>query len=963
MKRILTFIMSFCILISMLSGCAVVLHDAPNGIENVYIVSNAEKYRRDEYISPTPETKLTASLAKYEGEGMQFILKFPKDVAEVKVAMTDLVLDGGTEKIEKISLYKEHYINCTKDYNKSTPAGYYPDALIPIDGDLQINNSVDIPANNNQGYWITVKTAGNQTAGIYKGEVTVSYKGGKDIKIPVEVEVWDFELPVKPSFETAYAVSDWSAFSYLNNKNVYVPFNELRTQLFEFSYEYRVSGGYLPIEYNTSPQHIADQTEAALKKYPQVTCFNLGNPNKDLADALEAKGLLQYGYTYLFDEPGYSDEINENIQQRYKEVHSLNPHIRNMLTTAPRVEIPDTDIWCGIWSSYGCDEYVIRDFQEKGDTVWWYGCVGPQAPYPTYHIMDDVMTSRLVHWMQKDFNVTGNLYWATCIYQIYNLDDEAAGYSKQRDIWNDPYIFRYGDGSEGGAAGDGYLFYMGYENDGYVNKTMPVPTIRFEAIRDGNEDYEYLVLLENKIKALFEKWNITDITVDEYMDTYYDSLYVSMGNFDHSPDMLLKMRNRVANDIINAENLVMVSAAPCSDAVNRRLVRVYAENGSAVTIDGNNVEGKNMGAYSVYDKYFDMSKVADFTDIVVNVNGNEYKRTLKAIEDSEYMYDAKLKAQNNAKALGLENYSIVRDLFAKNTFVSFVSPSLGSLDEQLQNPGSGEPQVEVISNSEEMRNKVIKALAKEAENTIPVAVLNESDFLNKCTEEILSIYVPVGAEVKVNGNPATLIRSDNNNSLYEARVDTKDVYRASYELSVTYNGKTETWTKFLVNEILEATAVVDFSDPEFIEKMKAYGKNEGLVFDVVEYEGIPSLKITFNAVDDRITMPGNCLIKTNLNGYEKVYLDIVNLQDKDMEGVDIEICTSRDALPVNFKKTEANFNGMLSQKMPIGRFNKVTRILFEVGNSSADTETACGSYIIKGLYVVKEKNNDLNINK
>ena len=45
---------------------------------------------------------------------------------------------------------------------------------------------------------------------------------------------------------------------------------------------------------------------------------------------------------------------------------------------------------------------------------------------------------------------------------------------------------------------DTYLVYPGREDDGIVNRNMVVPSIRFETIRDGIEDFDLLTIREER---------------------------------------------------------------------------------------------------------------------------------------------------------------------------------------------------------------------------------------------------------------------------------------------------------------------------------------------------------------------------------------------------------------------------------------------------------------------------------
>ena len=188
------------------------------------------------------------------------------------------------------------------------------------------------------------------------------------------------------------------------------------------------------------------------------------------------------------------------------------------------------------------------------------------------------MTSRLVMWMQKDWQISGNLYWtATLGSSKYNAELEVY---ETREQWTDPYAFPV-------SAGDGYLVYIGGKNDGIINRNIPVPSMRMESIRDGTEDNIYLTLLEEKITERLETWGIEELSADEIMDTYYTPLYNSMGDFDHDETLMLRMREIIAHDIMSESNLI-AAVLPYMDeeSTNKREVRVYAEPGASVLIDG-----------------------------------------------------------------------------------------------------------------------------------------------------------------------------------------------------------------------------------------------------------------------------------------------------------------------------------------------------------------------------------------
>ncbi len=128
---------------------------------------------------------------------------------------------------------------------------------------------------------------------------------------------------------------------------------------------------------------------------------------------------------------------------------------------------------------------------EDGNDLWWYGTVEPDPPYPGYHIDDTLLSARLLSWMQYDYNIQGNLYWAANNYAYGENGSYGYGYL---DDYHDRPVMSLG------TPGDGVLMYPGkrYGVDG------PLSTVRLEAIRDGMEEYEFWYYLNKKYEEISE---------------------------------------------------------------------------------------------------------------------------------------------------------------------------------------------------------------------------------------------------------------------------------------------------------------------------------------------------------------------------------------------------------------------------------------------------------------------------
>ena len=188
------------------------------------------------------------------------------------------------------------------------------------------------------------------------------------------------------------------------------------------------------------------------------------------------------------------------------------PHV---ITTAYNPEMVGSDTvggvqtWCPQYQHWHTEsqrqEYYDRMETEDrvgGEEAWWYGCNNPKAPYPTYHLDDDLIGTRVLSWMHFDYDVQGDLYY--CVNMVSHTD--------QAQPWKELY---YDD-----AANDGRMIYPGSE----FGIFGPVSTLRMESIFQGREDYECLWQIEQAIIA-YNDANGTDHNPEELMSWLYEGLY------------------------------------------------------------------------------------------------------------------------------------------------------------------------------------------------------------------------------------------------------------------------------------------------------------------------------------------------------------------------------------------------------------------------------------------------------
>lgn len=205
----------------------------------------------------------------------------------------------------------------------------------------------------------------------------------------------------------------------------------------------------------SSRQFIADQGLARIAKA--------------YADHLREKGWLSMAYSYVSDEPEAEQYPVLNLVM--SEIRKAAPDLRNMMTARSfPEELKYVDIWCP--EVYSFNPELAAQEQRKGKLVWWYPAFSTRHPFPDFWVDYPALDCRVIFWMTWKHHLDGLLYWSISNWYAQNPWENAATFP--------------------GANGDGTLIYPG-EDGG------PVNSIRWESIRDGSEDYDYLSLLQELV--------------------------------------------------------------------------------------------------------------------------------------------------------------------------------------------------------------------------------------------------------------------------------------------------------------------------------------------------------------------------------------------------------------------------------------------------------------------------------
>jgi len=202
--------------LAILAAETLVLH-AQSG-PTVWVVPALTRVAADQPAGSQREITLWAARREYES--FQVVVRAAAGgLKNVNVAISDLTSKRGRISKANFTLYREHYVHINRGSpdrggtNRPLGTGWYPDALIPFTastggalGSAPLRAvPFDLAPSINQPIWMDVFVAPETSPGRYTGSVTVSSDEGK-AAVSVIVNVWNFELPLRPSLPSAFNI-------------------------------------------------------------------------------------------------------------------------------------------------------------------------------------------------------------------------------------------------------------------------------------------------------------------------------------------------------------------------------------------------------------------------------------------------------------------------------------------------------------------------------------------------------------------------------------------------------------------------------------------------------------------------------------------------------------------------------------------------------------------------------------
>jgi len=143
--------------------------------------------------APTDEdATVRLSAARGEFEPVQVVLRPKQALSGVTASISDLSGDGGTIPASSVDILRVGYVFVHTPTDQQGAVGWWPDPLPPLD------ESVDLEAGQNQPLWLRVEVPRDAAPGDYDGTLALQAEGWS-AEVPVQLHVWDFEMPAQRS--------------------------------------------------------------------------------------------------------------------------------------------------------------------------------------------------------------------------------------------------------------------------------------------------------------------------------------------------------------------------------------------------------------------------------------------------------------------------------------------------------------------------------------------------------------------------------------------------------------------------------------------------------------------------------------------------------------------------------------------------------------------------------------------
>ena len=573
-------------------GCAIGPTQAQEPGPTLWASDALTKVLRSDQPTHSGNEVLQMSGARREIVSGQAVLKSPKAIAAAICSVSDLRHRSAGDVIpaSAIRLQWVRYIDITRNSDippdervvqapGSIPDPFWEDSAIPV------------RAGQAQPLWTEVHVPEQAKAGDYDGRLSIKIDGFV-IELPMVLHVWGFEVPK----ERHLSVVNWWNFPGTGFVQHGPDDWDLLRRFAAFLVEHRQTdlaaeirriseSGNAQTGYTHDTTRLERYAEAAFEAgIRQIHLHSVGRRTADILDpkcriepdesnlrrlaawekVIQRRGWQRRFVTSIADEPFvyYEDSYRAMVDR----VHAVAPSVR-CLEAVEAEYLGKLDVYVPKLSHLSMWYPRFDQVRREGAELWFYVCCHPLGRYPNRFLDQSLLKARVLFWIDYLYNLDGYLHWGLNYYEGDPYTQE--GISKDLPL------------------GDRAMVYPG--------KTGLLGSLRFSAQRDGIQDFEYLRVLEDRLRAVKQQVGEDAFWLDPRQRPLELCRRVIWSFHEYTRDarLMLDTRRAIAEEIeaLHAEPRLVVQTSPPEGTVvpaGPRAVNVrgLAPPGARVTVNG-----------------------------------------------------------------------------------------------------------------------------------------------------------------------------------------------------------------------------------------------------------------------------------------------------------------------------------------------------------------------------------------
>ncbi|MDD5697645.1 MAG: DUF4091 domain-containing protein [Victivallaceae bacterium] len=375
-------------------------------------------------------------------------------------------------------------------------------------------------------FWVEIKVPKEALSGDYTGELQLT-ADGETVPVRLKLHVYNFTLPGRVPFPVAV----WTKNPVKGNMEIY---RQVFAEFLQHGID-PLNAGKDTWKLNSNDFGEFDKTVSFCLEHGQQVfeISRVSDKNKEklkpLYEHLKEKKWLDQAIVYT-----NKDEADKNTYETknipfYREMKKLYPELRIFAATEYH---PNLDQGCDIWlNDLSTGKGMDFAAKNRGKAVLWnYYCglpincdfFAPLESAPQMMVERLGVEHRLPFWIAWKYGVKGIFIFAGNLYVPKKIADDSM-------LWKEDRTARWP--------------YCGYKNGaGFLMYPPHIPGIRMKIIRDGLEDYGYLMELQKRIPQITdaglrkEAEEILKIPVSVMIDSHY---------FNRNPNGIIETRDKI----------------------------------------------------------------------------------------------------------------------------------------------------------------------------------------------------------------------------------------------------------------------------------------------------------------------------------------------------------------------------------------------------------------------------------